>query len=340
MDGYSFALFIDSFIQWLLFLILFYFIFDKFVNNRTVFDLLNLSAGDPDRIIVHLEPSLSKNDSNEQNCRTLFFSPEIYVTVIIPTINQSKKIIEHMEQIIQYFLKRRYDESFSWEIIVADDGSVDDTQNKILNFCSKYQNIYLVRLPLSLGIGASIQIASSFARGKYLFVLSPKFSSFVSEFSTIESLIFNLETSSNPLATEQYDIDSENKKSGCIIFGFQSKNKLPFFSVFKSLFNQSNSSFLDNPIDVQTLFIFLNRTSAQMIFPNLHIHSMGFLYEAYYISSELGMKNGFYKLSQKTEEKAHCICFSSLFTLAFFYTLRFWSISNKSPISDFSINSK
>jgi len=67
-------------------------------------------------------------------------------------------------KIIDYLKVKRYD----WEIVVADDGSVDKTKDLIKNLTHKNKRIKLVRLPQNKGKGGALKKGILAAKGKYI----------------------------------------------------------------------------------------------------------------------------------------------------------------------------
>ena len=57
-----------------------------------------------------------------------------YLSVVIPAYNEAKNIKNgSLEEVYSYMKKQKY----SWEVLVADDGSTDDTLKLIEVFCKK-----------------------------------------------------------------------------------------------------------------------------------------------------------------------------------------------------------
>lgn len=84
------------------------------------------------------------------------------LSIIIPTYNVGKYIIETMESILNQ--KTR----FTFQIIVIDDGSTDDTVIKLKKFEAKYVNIMIIQQE-NKGAGAARNIGLEFSKGRYIF---------------------------------------------------------------------------------------------------------------------------------------------------------------------------
>ena len=346
LDSLQIANYIDYFIQILLGILFIYLLFDRFVKDMTIYDLMTLRTGHADKITFKFEPVQLQN---EQNSETIFTSADLYLSIIIPTNNMISTISSNLETIIQYFFIRSSDSNFTWEIIVSDDGSFDGTPERVLEFCSKYSCVHLLRQQNSLGVGASIQAAVSYARGRYIFVIDPNFSSLISEFSQLESqiLLFQINptqslieknTISNHLNSNVPTLSYEENtfsKNQIIIFGkrLSLKSSFPLYSLFTSILGVSKDT--SQVVDFNCIFFLVNRQAARMIFPNLHTTDQCFLFEMYYLAKRMTMNIDFLTIqggSTSIQPSFNINPFMSLISMSFFYPSKLWSIKNKSTI--------
>lgn len=83
------------------------------------------------------------------------------VSIILPTYNGEKFIDRSIQSVL--------DQSFTdWELIVIDDGSMDDTVRKVWDFSSKDGRIRCLRNENNIGIQKSLNNGLREARGKYV----------------------------------------------------------------------------------------------------------------------------------------------------------------------------
>jgi dolichyl-phosphate beta-glucosyltransferase len=75
----------------------------------------------------------------------------IELSIVIPTYNESKRIVCTIAAIAAH-IAPRYN---NWELIIADDGSTDDTLNKIERL--QLANLRILRTPHNAGKGAAVQ---------------------------------------------------------------------------------------------------------------------------------------------------------------------------------------
>ncbi len=77
----------------------------------------------------------------------------MYLSVIIPTYNEEKRIGDSLTKIYSFLEKRDYD----FEIIVIDDGSNDNTLNLLTKFSKKVSKIIILKNDTNRGKGYSVK---------------------------------------------------------------------------------------------------------------------------------------------------------------------------------------
>ena len=94
------------------------------------------------------------------------------VSLIIPAYNESKIIMNTLRSAAEY-LKDNFN---SFEIIVVDDGSSDDTANLVKNECSQWAyRPQVVALPRNMGKGAAVREGAARAAGEFVFFTDADF---------------------------------------------------------------------------------------------------------------------------------------------------------------------
>ena len=91
-------------------------------------------------------------------------NPPIELSLIIPAYNEQQKIAANLETLVQFLLVRF--ESF--EILVVDDGSADETANVVRRFCEARPNVHLLEQGTNQGKGRAIQRGVQESRGEYI----------------------------------------------------------------------------------------------------------------------------------------------------------------------------
>lgn len=89
---------------------------------------------------------------------------EVLISVIVPAYNTGKSIKKTLSSLVQQTF-------MDFEIIVVDDGSLDDTSHIAKSFLSEYSIPYRVLQQNNKGVSATRNLGITEARGKYLFFL-------------------------------------------------------------------------------------------------------------------------------------------------------------------------
>ncbi|MBM7843621.1 dolichyl-phosphate beta-glucosyltransferase [Herpetosiphon giganteus] len=87
-------------------------------------------------------------------------APEL--SVIIPCFNEQKRIIPSIDAIVQYLNER----GRSWELIISDDGSTDQTVSLIE--AQKYPNLTIIKSSSNHGKGHAVRAGIIAAKGNFI----------------------------------------------------------------------------------------------------------------------------------------------------------------------------
>jgi glycosyltransferase involved in cell wall biosynthesis len=87
----------------------------------------------------------------------------ISLSVIIPAFNEEKRIGKTLRSVGAYLKKQ----TFPYEIIVVDDGSMDKTAKLVRGFARYIPNIKLLQFPKNRGKGWAVREGMLFAIGRY-----------------------------------------------------------------------------------------------------------------------------------------------------------------------------
>lgn len=90
---------------------------------------------------------------------------QLFLSVVIPAYNEESRIALTLEHLSSYLERQDY----SWEIIVADDGSADATSGIVSDWAATNSRISLVSLD-HRGKGWAVQQGMLSARGEYRFL--------------------------------------------------------------------------------------------------------------------------------------------------------------------------
>lgn len=90
-----------------------------------------------------------------------------YLSIVIPAYNEGDTIRQSLERLITVLgpLQR------SWEIVVVDDGSTDDTSGQVEQLVAKHDSLRLVRLSRNFGHQNALCAGLDVSRGDYVAVI-------------------------------------------------------------------------------------------------------------------------------------------------------------------------
>lgn len=88
-----------------------------------------------------------------------------FLSVIIPAYDEEPRIVDALNKVVDYLAAQDY----TWEVIVADDGSTDSTASLVEGFSLKGRRIRLERLP-HRGKGWAVRNGMLAADGEYRFM--------------------------------------------------------------------------------------------------------------------------------------------------------------------------
>jgi dolichyl-phosphate beta-glucosyltransferase len=91
--------------------------------------------------------------------------PSKDLSLVIPAFNEEHRIGKTLMEDVEFFCRQKFD----WEMIIVDDGSMDNTCMIVQEWVNREQGkIRLLRLPRNRGKGAAVQLGVMNASGKYI----------------------------------------------------------------------------------------------------------------------------------------------------------------------------
>lgn len=192
-----------------------------------------------------------------------------YLSIIIPAYNESDRIKASLQKAIDYLGNKDYE----YEIIVADDGSTDDTVEIANSFGG---NIRAVALTKNTGKGAAVRMGMLEAKGDIRIFTDADFSTPIYE---IEKIIYSLKNDYDVVIGSRaldYDMVKEHQ---------------PFYREFMGkTFNKFVQMMVIKGIkDTQCGFKGFTAAAAEEIFSKAKIDGFSFDVEALYLAKKAGM---------------------------------------------------
>lgn len=108
-----------------------------------------------------------------------------YISIIIPAFNEAKRLPGTLTRTIE-FLKAQ---SYSSEIIVVSDGSIDETKKVASSFCGSYPNLRVIEYFPNHGKGYAVKKGISEATGEYRLFMDADYAVPIEYLSTFMSMI-------------------------------------------------------------------------------------------------------------------------------------------------------
>lgn len=242
-------------------------------------------------------PDLGRYDSekyflNEKQEKCLFPSindpASVELSVIVPAYNEEERLPMMMDEALEYLEKRKKKlKSFTYEVIVVDDGSKDKTTQTAQSYCNKYgsDKIRVLTLAKNRGKGGAIRLGMFSARGRYLLFADADGASKFSDFTKLENEMKNMKK------------DSSNRAVVCGSRAHLEEESIAQRSFFRTILMKGFHFVVwflcvRGIKDTQCGFKLLTREAAVLLFSNLHVERWAFdvdmLFLAQYFNIPVG----------------------------------------------------
>ncbi len=198
---------------------------------------------------------------------------ECFLSLIVPAYNEEKRLLPTLGKISGYLSKQ----GFSYEIIVVDDGSTDNTLQMIRNFAHSDNHVVVLANGQNKGKGYSVRKGMLSARGEFVFFSDADLSTPIEE---IEKFLPNL--------TRDYDVVIGSRsmpESNILIHQPWYREKMG--KIFNFLVNMV---LLKGITDTQCGFKGFKRDVVQTVFSRCMLDGFSFDVEVLYLSRKFNFK--------------------------------------------------
>lgn len=129
---------------------------------------------------------------------SLFDAATKSLSIVIPAYNEEDRLPSTVEETLAYLAGRRKVKgpSFTWEIVIVDDGSSDDTASTAFSFVKRlgFDAVRVLRLPKNRGKGYAVKAGMLCARGSNLLMMDADGATRVSDLEKLETKMEEITT--------------------------------------------------------------------------------------------------------------------------------------------------
>ncbi|KAM3589523.1 dolichyl-phosphate beta-glucosyltransferase [Umbelopsis sp. WA50703] len=190
----------------------------------------------------------------------------VRLSCIVPAFDESKRLPIMLQETIGHLESRQQKvPKFTYEIIVVDDGSRDDTVDVALKFAQKHKDVDLRVLPLekNRGKGGAVTQGMLAARGEICLMVDADGATKFSDLDDLEEKLSKCEKDGYGIAvgsrSHLVSTDAVVQRSFIRNFLMRGFHALVYFLGIRGI------------EDTQCGFKLFTRKAAQLIFPNMHV---------------------------------------------------------------------
>ncbi|KAG6758340.1 hypothetical protein POTOM_038683 [Populus tomentosa] len=137
------------------------------------------------------------NSLKQVPCPHIHDPAEKYLSLVIPAFNEEYRLPGALDETINYLQQRAAkDKSFTYEVVIVDDGSADATKRVAFDFVKKYtvDNVRIILLGRNHGKGEAIRKGMLHSRGELLLMLDADGATKVTDLEKLENQIHAVAT--------------------------------------------------------------------------------------------------------------------------------------------------
>ncbi|XP_078078398.1 dolichyl-phosphate beta-glucosyltransferase isoform X2 [Mustelus asterias] len=244
-----------------------------FIAHVTAIKMPNLTLGENEKFFRSLH-------SEKELFPSIHDRPTIELSVIVPSYNEEERLPLMMEEALEYLEQRQSkNSSFTYEVIVVDDGSKDETTKVALNYSKTRgpDKVRVLTLVKNRGKGGAIKMGVLSCRGRYVLMADADGATKFADIEKVEAGLRSLQMGPDNMAIscgsrahlEKETIAKRSYFRTLLMYGF---HFLVWFLCVRGI------------KDTQCGFKLLTREAAHRTFSTLHVDRWAFDVELLYIA--------------------------------------------------------
>uniref|UniRef100_UPI00398F7E83 dolichyl-phosphate beta-glucosyltransferase isoform X1 n=2 Tax=Pristiophorus japonicus TaxID=55135 RepID=UPI00398F7E83 len=244
-----------------------------FIAHVTAIKMPNLTREGKEKFF------LSLNSAGKELFPSIHDPPTKELSVIVPSYNEEKRLPLMMDEALEYLEQRQKKDSFTYEVIVVDDGSKDETTEVALKYSKEYgsDKVRVLTLVKNRGKGGAIKMGVLSSRGRYILMADADGATKFADIEKVEAGLKDLQPGPDNMAIscgsrahlEKETVAQRSYFRTLLMYGF---HFLVWFLCVRGI------------RDTQCGFKLLTREAARQTFSTLHVDRWAFDVELLYIA--------------------------------------------------------
>ena len=304
------------------------------VSEMTFFDPSEKENNKRGKGEVDLRATNATAAYGKKHFPSLFDEPTVTLSLIVPAYNEEVRLPVMMDETLDYLERRcRLDRNFSYEIIIVDDGSRDDTAKVGLSYSKRKttEKVRVLKLYENNGKGGAVRKGMMRARGKYLLMVDADGATRIQDLERLEAKASEVETQNewSMVVGSRHHLMMDAVAERTAL-----RNALMFgFHFYVSIMCAPGIN------DTQCGFKLFSRKAAQKLFPSQHIERWAFDVELLYLANKQNIPIVEVAVNWQEISGSKVNLFSSIpqmardiFTLRLCYMFGLWTIKRKDGV--------
>lgn len=233
-------------------------------------------------------------------CPSLFDPAQKYISLIIPAFNEEDRLPVYLDETLRYLQRRALnDKTFTYEIIIVDDGSTDKTVKVAFDYVRRHtlDHVRVLKQGTNFGKGAAVRKGMLCARGDLLLMLDADGATKITDLEKLEIEIKSMteQQAVRKSSTAKGESSQGGWDSSAVVFGSRAHLEKKALSTRKWYRNFLMKGFHFCVLlvagggvrDTQCGFKMFTRAAAQNLFVNLRLKRWCFDVELLYLCKRL-----------------------------------------------------